>query len=173
MADNVTDPVINGCGRLAFSMSDPNNIFTPQQREIFRNAFDAFDENRDDQVSVDVLGKLMRAVGYQPLVTEVEDMIEDIGGPTFDFETLLYLIYRHAREADPQTALVEAFKVFDKDGTGKLQISLVRQILRNLKRQPYTSTQVKQLFTGLEGLDRTAGTLQYEELAKKMVELNS
>jgi calmodulin len=154
-------------------MSDPNNIFTPQQREIFRNVFDAFDEDRDEQVSVDVLGKLMRAVGYQPVVEEVEDMIEDIGNPTFDLETFLYLIYRHAREADPQKEFVDAFKAFDKDGSGRLRISLVRQILRNLKRQPYTDTQVKQLFIDLEGFDENAGTLQYEKLAKKMVELNA
>jgi Ca2+-binding EF-hand superfamily protein len=32
------------------------NFFTPDQREIFRNAFDAFDENRSDQVSKSVLG---------------------------------------------------------------------------------------------------------------------
>jgi calmodulin len=154
-------------------MTDPYNIFTPQQREIFRNAFDAFDENRDDQVAVDVLGKLMRAGGYQPLPAEVEDMILDIGAPAFEFETLLYLIYRHAREADPQTELVEAFKVFDKEGSGRLSVPDVRQILQNLKQQPYTDAQVKQLFTDLEGYDPATETLQYEELAKKMVELNS
>jgi calmodulin len=154
-------------------MTDPFNIFTPQQREIFRNAFDAFDENRDDQVSVDVLGKLMRAVGYQPLPEEVEDMIADINGPTFEFETLLYLIYRHAREADPQTELYEAFKVFDTEGSGRLKIPVVRKILRNLKQQPYSEAQIKNLFKDLEGYDQSTDTLQYEELAKKMVELNS
>ena len=98
-----------------------DTIFSPEDKENFKNAFDAFDENRDDLVSTDVLGKLLRAIGFNPMPEEVEDMIEDIGASTFDFNSFMYIVYRHAREADPEGELIDAFRVFDKEGTGKYQ----------------------------------------------------
>jgi Ca2+-binding EF-hand superfamily protein len=119
-------------------------VFSPDDRENFKNAFDAFDDDRDDRVASDVLGKLLRAVGFNPLPEEVEDMAEDIGAPTFDFNSFLYILYRHAREADPEGELVDSFKVFDKTGSGKLKTDKIRQILGNLK-QPFTDDQISEL----------------------------
>jgi Ca2+-binding EF-hand superfamily protein len=107
-------------------------------------------------------------VGYNPLPDEVEDMEEDIGAATFDFESLLYLLYRHAREADPTGELIEAFKVFDKDGSKRLKITTVRQILHSLK-QPFTEDQINELLSDLETSDPKTDTLEYEELVKKMI----
>lgn len=142
-------------------------VFTPEQRENFKNAFDAFDEDRDDRVAVDQLGKLVRAVGFNPLPEEVEDMIADINEPTFDFDSFLYIIFRHSREADPEGELVESFKIFDKNGTGRLDVDLVRRILRNLK-QPFTDDQINDLL-GDDDIDTDQGTLDYAQLVKKMI----
>jgi Ca2+-binding EF-hand superfamily protein len=123
----------------------PNlTVFNPEDRENFKNAFDAFDEDRDDLCATEILGKLIRAIGFNPLPEEVEDMQEDINAPTFDFNTFLYLVYRHAREADPEAELIESFKVFDKDGSGKLPVATIRKILENLK-QPFTRDQIDEL----------------------------
>jgi Ca2+-binding EF-hand superfamily protein len=118
--------------------------FKPEDRENFKNAFDAFDEDRDDLCETAILGKLIRAIGFNPLPEEVEDMQEDINAPTFDFNTFLYLVYRHAREADPEAELIESFRVFDKDGTGSLPVDTIKKILRNLK-QPFTAEQIEEL----------------------------
>jgi Ca2+-binding EF-hand superfamily protein len=119
-------------------------VFRPEDRENFKNAFDAFDEDRDDLCQTEILGKLIRAIGFNPLPEEVEDMQEDINASTFDFNTFLYLVYRHAREADPEAELIESFRVFDKDGSGKLPVATVRKILENLK-QPFTKEQIDEL----------------------------
>jgi Ca2+-binding EF-hand superfamily protein len=142
-------------------------VFTPEQRENFKNAFDAFDEDRDDRVAVDQLGKLVRAVGFNPLPEEVEDMIADIDEPAFDFDSFLYIIFRHSREADPEGELVESFKIFDKNGTGRIDVDLVRRILRNLK-QPFTDDQINDLL-GDDDIDTDQGTLDYAQLVKKMI----
>jgi calmodulin len=145
-------------------------VFTPEQRENFKNAFDAFDEDRDDRVAVDQLGKLIRAVGFNPLPEEVEDMIEDIGGSTFTFDAFLYIIFRHSREADPEGELVDSFRVFDKGGTGRLELDLVRRILHNLK-QPFTDDQIDELLSdGDVDLEIDQGTLNYAKLVKRMID---
>ena len=55
-------------------------VIPAKERENYKNAFDAFDEDRDDLITKDVLGKLLRALGYNPYPEEVEDMIADVGG---------------------------------------------------------------------------------------------
>jgi Ca2+-binding EF-hand superfamily protein len=68
-------------------------------------------------------------------------MIEEIGEQTFTFDSSLYIIFRYSHEADSEGKLVDSFRVSDKDGTGQLQIELIRRIFRNLK-QEFTEDQI-------------------------------
>jgi len=95
-------------------------------------------------------------------------MVEDIAEPSFDFDSFLYILYRHSRQANPEAELVDSFKVFDKDGSGRLKVDLVRQILRNLT-QPFTDDQINELLGEVE-VDRQTDTLDYVDLVKKMIE---
>jgi Ca2+-binding EF-hand superfamily protein len=142
-------------------------VFRPEDRENYKNAFDTFDDDRDDLVATDLIGKLIRAIGYNPLPEEVEDMQRDIGRDTFNFNTFLYIIYRHAREADPEAELIEALRVFDKKGTGKLPEAQIRKILANLK-QPFTERQIGELL-GRAEID-SSGQVDYAEFAKLMLD---
>jgi Ca2+-binding EF-hand superfamily protein len=146
-------------------MSGP--VFAAADRENFKNAFDAFDNNRDDLVSVDVLGKLLRAVGFNPRSDEVEDMIEDIGAPVFDFNSFLYIVSLHAREADPEAELVDAFRVFDKIGSGRLTTDTIRHILRNLK-EPFTDDQIDELL-GQAAVDES-DSINYEDFVELILD---
>jgi Ca2+-binding EF-hand superfamily protein len=143
-------------------------IFTQEDRDNFKNAFDAFDENRDDRVATKLLSRLLRAVGFNPLPEEIEDMVEDIGESNFDFESFMYIVYRHARSVDPERELVDAFRVFDTKGERKLPVPLVRQILQNLKK-PFSDDQINELFLQAE-LRPGAQFVEYEDFVKVMLE---
>jgi calmodulin len=143
-------------------------LFSAEEQENFKNAFDAFDDDRDGLVSVDLLGKLLRAVGFNPRLPEVEDMVSDIGGPTLDFSSFLYLAARHGRAANPEAELVAAFRVFDKSGTGRLKTGIIRQILASL-REPFTQDEISELL-GQAVIDPRSDTVSYEEFVKLMLE---
>jgi calmodulin len=147
-------------------MSEP--LFTVEECENFRNAFDAFDDNRDELVSVEVLGKLLRAVGFNPRPTEIEDMVADIGSRSFDFNAFLYLIARHGREADPEAELVDAFRTFDKKGTGCLKTDVIRKILQNLN-EPYQPEQIAELL-GQAAIDPKTDTIRYDDFVKLLLD---
>ena len=144
-----------------------NVFFSQEDRENFKNAFDAFDENRDELIETEDLGKLLRAVGFNPTPEEVEDMIEDAGSSKIDFSSFLYIASRHSREVDPEQELVDAFRVFDKDGTGKLKTDIIRKILRNL-RQPFTEDQIAELL-GQASID-SQDCIKYKNFVKVMLD---
>ena len=138
-----------------------SNVIPPEARENYKNAFDAFDEDRDDYITADVLGKLLRALGYNPKPEEVQDMIDDVGGDgKIDFDSFMYLVSRHAREADPEKELIDAFRVFDKTGKGKLHQDIIIKILKNIK-QPFTDEQIEEVLKKTK-INRD-GTIDYSE----------
>lgn len=144
-------------------------VFAKEDKENFKNAFDAFDEDRDDLVETSEIGKLLRAVGFNPMPEEVQDMMEDINAPKFDFKTFMYIVYRHARECDPEKELVDAFKVFDKDGSGKISVNTIREILKNLK-QPFTDDQINELLAQAQNLIDKNNCVKYSEFVKIMLD---
>jgi Ca2+-binding EF-hand superfamily protein len=148
-------------------MASAATFFRPEDRENYKNAFDAFDDDRDDLVATGLIGKLIRAIGYNPLPEEVEDMQRDINAPTFNFNTFLYIVFRHARETDPETELIEAFRVFDKQGSGKLPEGQIRKILASLKN-PFTPTQIDDILQKAE-ID-SHRQIDYADFVKLMLE---
>lgn len=144
-------------------------VFAKEDKENFKNAFDAFDEDRDDLVETSEIGKLLRAVGFNPMPEEVQDMMEDIDAPKFDFKTFMYIVYRHARECDPEQELIDAFKVFDKDGSGKINVNTIREILKNLK-QPFTDDQINELLAQAQNIIDKNNNVKYSEFVKVMLD---
>jgi calmodulin len=134
-------------------------IFTPTALTLFKNAFDAFDDNRDGLVSVEYLSKLLRAVGYNPTPAETDDMILDISSPVFNFTAFLYLIALHGRANDPDHELIAAFQLFDTNGSGTVTTTTIRHILGNLK-EPFTQDEIGELL-GQSLVDAKTDTVNY------------
>jgi Ca2+-binding EF-hand superfamily protein len=129
-------------------MSPRHEIFSEEEKKNFQNAFDAFDDDRDHVIPTTLLGKLLRAVGFNPYPEEVEDMIEDLTASegSLDFKSFYYLLCAHARAAYPEEELVDAFQVFDTSGEGRLSVDTIQNILRSLK-QPFTEDQIAELLS--------------------------
>jgi Ca2+-binding EF-hand superfamily protein len=140
---------------------------SPELLEKYRQAFTAFDDDRDGRVATELLGKVLRAIGFNPQPREVEDMVEDIKEPEFTFKTFLYLTFRHGREVDPAGELIEAFRVLDKSGSGSLKTSEIRNLLKNL-RKPLTNTQVEDLLRKA-AIAQDPAASQAEEIDEKEV----
>jgi Ca2+-binding EF-hand superfamily protein len=121
-----------------------SQFFSKETLQSFQNAFNAFDEDFDERNPRELLGKLFRAVGYLPRPEEVSDMIEDCPSELITFEDFVFYLYYHARSANPKRELFNAFRLFDRDGTGRLPVDTVRDILRSFKN-PLSETEIEEL----------------------------
>jgi Ca2+-binding EF-hand superfamily protein len=145
-------------------------VFTPSDLAKLRNAFDSFDTNRDGRISVQVLGELIHAVGYSPRPDEVADMIEEVSSPVLQFRTFAYLIARHRRAANPKQELIDAFRLFDKDGSGRVTIKDIRRVLANLK-DPFTEDEIGELIGHPQNyVDDKTDSVNYEDFVKLILE---
>ena len=116
----------------------------------YQNAFDGFDKNHSGSVPNELLEPLLRSLGYNPTPLEIEDMIADLGRETsFDFDSFMLIVSRHARAAKPETEITDLFKTFDKENTGRISIDFVKQILQST-HHPLDEDEIKDLLRNVE-----------------------
>jgi Ca2+-binding EF-hand superfamily protein len=58
--------------------------------------------------------------------------IDEDGSGTIEFSEFLNLMAKKMKDTDAEEELVEAFKVFDKEGDGLVSIDELRQLMINL-----------------------------------------
>ncbi|KAK3093733.1 hypothetical protein FSP39_019382 [Pinctada imbricata] len=103
--------------------------------EEFKEAFSLFDKDGDGNVTTKELGTVMRSLGQNPTEAELQDMINEMdtdGNGTVDFPEFLTLMARKLSDADSVEDLIEAFRVFDKDGNGEISAAELRHVMKSL-----------------------------------------
>ena len=104
-------------------------------QEEVKECFDLFDRTGTGKIPVDMLGKIVRSVGQTPSNAEVADYIKEIDSDstgTFDYASLVALLERHWKAPEAADQVIEAFKIFDPDGTGNIPSSEMRTVMTNL-----------------------------------------
>merc|ERR1719150_1300340 len=97
--------------------------------------FDLFDRTGSGKIPVDMLGKIVRSVGQTPSNAQVADFIKEIDSDstgTFDYAALVALLERHWKAPASAEQVIEAFKIFDPDGTGVISSQEMRTVMTNL-----------------------------------------
>lgn len=115
--------------------SDSNSIIenlTEEQIAEFKEAFQIFDKNGDGSITVKELGTVMRSLGQNPSDEEIQKMINEVDedkSGTIDFNEFLGLMAKKMKESNTEDDLLEAFKVFDRDGNGKISAHELRYVM--------------------------------------------
>ena len=131
--DKVGRKLIKSGRNVARTLADQ---LTEKQIAEFREAFSLFDKDADGFITTEELGIVMRSLGQNPTEAQLEDMISELdvyGNGSLDFPEFLTMLNRRTRtNEDIEEKLVEAFKVFDVDGSGFIQSADLRVIKARL-----------------------------------------
>ena len=96
---------------------------TEEQIAEFKEAFSLFDKDGDGTITTKELGTVMRSLGQNPTEAELQDLIsqaEADQGATITLTQFLGIMARRLEDSQADEDLREAFKVFDKDGDGRI-----------------------------------------------------
>jgi len=96
-------------------------------------------------------------------------MIKEIdidGNGTIDFPEFLTMMARKLQDSEGEEEIREAFKVFDKDGTGFISAAELRHVMTNLGEK-LTDEEVDEMIREAD-VDGD-GQINYEEFVKMML----
>merc|ERR1739848_241997 len=127
-----------------------------------KEAFMLYDTSGDEKLDVKEIGQLLRALGMTPTHLQVRDIVREFDkdkNGTIEFNEFLDLYAAHKAPAASSKELLEAFAVFDKQGTGSINVSDLTEALTTLG-DPMPEVQVKELIATLNPTD---GKISIEE----------
>merc|ERR1712212_372771 len=135
--------------------------------------FDLFDTKKQDFLSADDLGEIMRAMGFRPTEDELKDLLKEIdedGSGEIEFGEFCQLCATFlVKDPDMETMkreLKDAFRVYDKEGLGYITTDTLRGLISELLA-PLTDEELERI---LEELDEDgSGSMDFDEFCEMMM----
>ncbi|CAF4001022.1 unnamed protein product [Rotaria magnacalcarata] len=104
------------------------SMFDQKQVQEFKEAFNLMDQDRDGTVSMDDLKEVYASLGKAPKDAELKAMLDEAQGPV-NFTTILSLFGDRLNGTDEENVILNAWKNFDKEGTGFINQKNLREVL--------------------------------------------
>merc|ERR1719481_40994 len=141
------------------------------QKLELKEAFDEFDKDGSGTITTKELLPVLRSIGQNPTEDEILGLVieYDVNGDgTIDFDEFIEMMTKHTQETVDQTAeMREAFKIFDRDGNGYIDLRELKQVVTRMG-EALTAAEADELFREAD-LDGD-GKLDYNEFVKMMTE---
>lgn len=105
---------------------------------MLKNAFDAFDQEKNGFIDAAMVGTILSMLGHQlddKMLAEIIAEVDDDGSGQIEFNEFCQLAARFLIEEDAeamQQELKEAFRLYDKEGNGYITTAVLREILKEL-----------------------------------------
>ena len=109
--------------------------------------FDMFDEDKDEQITINLLGDCLRICGAAPSQQEIKMIIknlEDNKREFINFETFLKLLEKLLLKQDSEEDLINEFMKIDKVGDGTILESDLRKLMSNYDN-PLNSQEIEDI----------------------------
>ncbi|KAJ3593741.1 hypothetical protein NHX12_006075 [Muraenolepis orangiensis] len=129
-------------------------FFTPAQINEFKECFSLYDKKQKGKIEAGDLVTVMRSLGTSPTFTKQGEL---------DFSTFLTMMHRQMQQEDPQTEILEAMKMADKQNKGYIQAVELRVKLTKLGEK-LTNKEVDELFK--ETNVKSNGKVNYVEFTR-------
>ncbi|KAK1590649.1 uncharacterized protein LY79DRAFT_590357 [Colletotrichum navitas] len=146
---------------------------TEEQKAQYKEVFDLFDKDGTGALEGDItaqeLGAVMRSLGLNPSDTELNDMVNEVDADnngSIDFNEFLNLMAQKVQVGDAEEELKNAFKVFDRDGSGTISAEELRHVLTSLG-EDMTPAEIDEM---IQMADKNGdGSIDYDEFASIMM----
>lgn len=150
----------------------PPRELTPEEVEEYKDSFLLFDTKGDNKVQGDMIGSIIRALGFNP----TQALVKNVAGDKLDqfvrvtweeFFPMLQTAREAKREGKEGTVddFYECFKVFDKEDNGQVNAGEMTHVLCTLAER-LEEGELEPLMT--PHIDPN-GNLRYEEFIKHIM----
>jgi len=140
------------------------SAFENKDSEMYRQAFQVFDTNKDGEIELNELDMLLRSLGQHLTEPELITLISKIStnGKSLNFSQFLLMI-KQTHMLENRDEIISAFKVFDHDKNGYASQKELKHVLKTLGEK-LTDEEIDDIFQGIEVVN---GQFKYSDIADK------
>ena len=150
-----------------------SRTLTSSQIKELQETFVYFDKDKDGRISSKELGLVMQSLGQNPTDSEIRDIINEVDADRngqLDFEEFVTMMSIHMKTADEmEKELQQAFKVFDANGDGYINVDELRQAMTTIGER-MTDKEINDIMKQWDS--DGDGKIDYDEFVKAMVSDN-
>lgn len=142
----------------------PENIL----RE-YKDAFEMFDKDKDGSITAKELAMVMKSLNQEPTDADVEEMINEVdvnGNGKIEYEEFVIMMNKRIKETDTEEEVINAFRVFDKEGNGSISTLELKHIMTTLGDK-ITEEEIDEMLR--EADINGNGFINYEEFVRMMM----
>ena len=142
---------------------------TDEQRKDFQDIFDQFDKDKDGKISGKELQNAMFSMGQNPTEDEINEMMreDDLNQDgKIDFDEFMILMTKSSPETQAEEEVINAFRVFDKEGNGLIASSELKHIMMTIGDK-MTEEEAEEMVNEAD-IDED-GMINYEEFVRMMM----
>ena len=98
----------------------------------YKSVFDLNDNNKDGNVTLDELANILKAINISSSDEEIKEIIMELeleGNDKINFANFVSIVNRRDKDVDNEEEVIKAFKFFDKEGNGLININELKNIM--------------------------------------------
>ena len=140
-----------------------------EQRKELQDVFDQFDKDKDGKISGLELGNAMVSMGQNPTEEEINEMMREVDlnqDGKIDFDEFMILMTRRSPDTQTEEEVINAFRVFDKEGNGLIASSELKHIMMTIGDK-MTEEEADEMVNEAD-IDED-GMINYEEFVRMMM----
>ncbi len=106
--------------------------YSHEQINEYQEVFSFFDRHDTGRIDLNELGLITRSIGFNPSeikIKQIQEEYEHNGIDKINFQQFLQILISLTNEIEDEIDIIEAFRVFDKEGQGMIVFFLMITIL--------------------------------------------
>lgn len=142
---------------------------SPERRKEYQDAFEMFDKDKDGAITARELGNMMRSIGQNPTDEEVNAMIKEVdlnSDGKIELDEFITLMARNSPDTQTEDEVINAFRVFDKEGNGLIATAELKHIMMTIGDK-MTEAEADEMIHEADIDDD--GVINYEEFVRMMM----
>ena len=135
----------------------------------YKSIFEMHDSNKDGNVNSLELANILKAININIPDEEIKEIMTEIdleGKGEINYEEFISILNRREKDVDNEEELLKAFKVFDKEGNGLININELKHIMLTVGNN-LSESEINDMLT--EADTDMDGYINYEEFIRSIV----
>ena len=142
------------------------NDLPKNKEEEYKKVFELHSKGQEGNVNKQELASIFKAINIDASDEEIKEIIKKIDledKKEINYEEFLRIINQREKDIDEEEEVLKAFKVFDKDGNGLININELKDIMLSMGNN-WSENEINEMFVEAD-IDMD-GYLNYEDFVR-------